>query len=470
MAKSIVLFHEDLRCGDHQPLTEANAIGEVIPVYILDTKDPNQLGGASKAWLHHALTDLNQQLQQKICFLKGDPQELLPELMAKHQINNLFCHERFDPYGIALQDTLKQSIGFEKFHSFNGTLLWHPEEIHKSDGTPYRVFTPFYRKGCLQFGPLPRQPLPHIIPDKLTLIEEGCHLDELSLKSKLPWGKEIIQYWDISEQGAHNRLNTFIEHKLEGYKIQRDFPSQGHTSKLSPFLKWGMISVPTVWAQLNTLTNIPSKDLDHFKSELGWREFSYYLLHHFPKIIKENLNPNFDHFPWHEDDALLKAWQQGQTGYPIVDAAMRQLYATGYMHNRLRMVVGSFLVKNLTLHWHHGQDWFWDCLFDADIANNSAGWQWIAGCGADAAPYFRIFNPILQAQKFDKDGAFIHQWVPELAKLPAPHCFQPWLAPKDILDQANVKLGENYPNPIIDLTSSRDRALNAYSHLKSKKS
>ena len=469
MAKSIVLFHEDLRLDDHQPLTEAVSLGAILPVYILDIKDPNQLGGAAKVWLHHALNDLNQQLDQKLSGWVGDPLIIIQKLMQSHGIDHLYCHERFDPYGIQLQSNLKAQLGQSKVHTYNGTLLWHPEEIHKSDGTPYKVFTPFYRKGCLQFGPLPRPPLPKVTPNELIASNESTSVDTLALLPKLDWGQTITQYWDISEQGAHKRLRAFIAHKLSGYKIQRDFPSQGHTSKLSPFLKWGMISVNRVWDTLNELHNIPPKDLDHFKSELGWREFSYYLLHHFPKMTTENLNANFDHFPWHEDAELLKAWQSGQTGYPIVDAAMRQLYATGYMHNRLRMVVGSFLVKNLTLHWHHGQAWFWDCLFDADIANNSAGWQWIAGCGADAAPYFRIFNPILQAQKFDKEGDFIHQWVPELANLPAPHCFQPWLAPQATLDNANVKLGDNYPNPIIDLTASRDRALNAYAHLKSKK-
>ncbi|MEE2769685.1 MAG: deoxyribodipyrimidine photo-lyase [Pseudomonadota bacterium] len=469
MAKSIVLFHEDLRCIDHQPLAEAVNIGEIIPVYILDTKDPNQVGGAGKVWLHHALSDLNRQLDENMHFFKGDAESIIPEIMEQHDVQHLFCHERFDPYGISLHQILEKHLGKERFHSFNGKLLWHPNEIHKNDGTPYRVFTPFYRKGCLQFGPLPRLPLPLTKPTKYASISGSTSLEALSLLPNKPWGKEITQYWDISEAGAHKRLDTFIANKLTGYKIMRDFPGLGHTSKLSPFLRWGMISVNSIWDKLNSLEQIPPKDLDHFKSELGWREFSYYLLHHFPKMTTENLNPNFDHFPWHEDPALLKAWQQGQTGFPIIDAAMRQLYATGYMHNRLRMVVGSFLVKNLTLHWHNGQDWFWDCLFDADIANNSAGWQWIAGCGADAAPYFRIFNPILQAQKFDKDGIFIHQWVPELSKLPPPHCFQPWLAPPLVLQEADVRLGDNYPKPIIDLTASRDRALNAYAHLKAKK-
>lgn len=466
--KSIVLFHEDLRCCDHQPLYEASQVGSVLPVYIYDEITPTPPGGAGSVWLHHALSSLNETLDNKMLFIKGDPCDILPKLMADYQIDRLYCHERFDPYGIALQKKLESALGNDVLHLFNGTVLWHPDEIQKSDGTPYRVFTPFYRKGCLQFGPLPRKPLPKAQPQSWLTSTQGYELDDLKLLPDHAWGADITQYWQISETGAANRLEAFIKHKLSGYKIERDFPSHGHTSKLSPFLKWGQISPNTIWYRLDSLADIPPKDLDHFKSELGWREFSYYLLHHFPKMVTENLNPNFDGFPWHEDPELLKAWQTGQTGYPIIDAAMRQLYATGYMHNRLRMVVGSFLVKNLTLHWHHGQDWFWDCLFDADIANNSAGWQWIAGCGADAAPYFRIFNPILQAQKFDKDGAFIHQWVPELANLPTPHCFQPWLAPESVLKQANVELGVSYPKPIIDLSASRDRALAAFAKLKSK--
>jgi deoxyribodipyrimidine photo-lyase len=419
-------------------------------------------GGAAKVWLHHALQDLNQLLGGHLVIRQGDPAKIIPELMAQQQINHLFHHHAYDAHGRELANRIHQQLKPDQVHAFHAQLLWDPDEVLKQDGTPYRVFTPFYRKGCLGVGPLPSKPLP--APQSMTFIQATISLtiDELKLMPNKAWGTTITAGWDISTQGAHQRLEDFIQDGLSGYYIGRDFPAKQHTSRLSPYLRWGQISVQHIWARLAQLTDIPEKDLDHFKSELGWREFSYHLLYHFPDMTTVNLNRQFDAFPWRDDPAKCLAWQQGQTGIPIVDAAMRQLYATGYMHNRLRMIAGSFLVKNLGIHWHQGQAWFWDCLFDADIANNSAGWQWIAGCGADAAPYFRIFNPILQAEKFDPTGQFIHQWVKELRHLSPPACFKPWA----YQGQADLLSTDTYPKPIVDLSISREEALAAYQSIK----
>lgn len=270
--------------------------------------------------------------------------------------------------------------------------------------------------------------------------------------------------WTPGEQGAKQRLQAFLETGIRDYKTGRNRPDQEFVSRLSPHLHFGEISPHQVRHAVKSLDDNPenSADISHFLSELGWREFSYYLLYHWPKLPRENLQTTFDRFPWREDMESLTRWQRGQTGYPIVDAGMRELWRTGYIHNRVRMIVASFLVKNLLLHWHHGADWFWDTLVDADLANNSAGWQWVAGCGADAAPYFRIFNPVTQGQKFDPDGRYVRRYVPELDALPARFIHNPWDAPASLLKQAGITLGESYPYPTVDLKASRERALAAF--------
>jgi deoxyribodipyrimidine photo-lyase len=301
------------------------------------------------------------------------------------------------------------------------------------------------------------------------LAYEQDGIDGLHLLPDIGWDTTLDPHWQIGEAGAKQRLVTFIDQELSGYKQGRNFPARSHVSRLSPHLHWGEISPHTVWYAAKDRIEaglVSHEDGDHFLTELGWREFSYSLLYYFPDLPRQNLQRRFDHFPWKQDEAALQCWQRGRTGYPIVDAAMRQLSQTGYMHNRLRMIVGSFLVKNLRLHWHHGEAWFWDCLVDADLANNSAGWQWIAGSGADAAPYFRIFNPITQASKFDPNGDFVRKYVPEIANLPDTYLFSPWAAPADTLSAAGVHLGENYPRPIVDLKTSRLDALAAFAKLK----
>jgi len=272
------------------------------------------------------------------------------------------------------------------------------------------------------------------------------------------------QSWDVGEEAAQKKLSEFLDSGLLGYKEKRSYPYKPNVSRLSPYLHFGEISPNQVWysVQTKSLTEYCTKDAEHFLSELGWREFSYYLLYHFPELPRKNFQDKFDRFPWQYNDAFLKAWQKGQTGYPFIDAGMRELWQTGYMHNRVRMVVASFLVKNLLLHWHHGEDWFWDCLLDADLANNSASWQWVAGSGVDAAPYFRIFNPVTQGEKFDPDGHYTRHFVPELNKLPNKFLFKPWEASDDILRAAGVILGQTYPRPIVNLQHSRNQAIQAY--------
>ena len=295
-------------------------------------------------------------------------------------------------------------------------------------------------------------------------------LDEISILPKNNWHKKFDGMWNIGEHAAYKKLEDFIEDGLVNYKDGRNFPSQNNVSRLSPHLHFGEISPNQIWYMVDELDGsiYPERDVYHFKSEIGWREFSYSLLYYNQQLQTENLYKKFDKFPWTKDISNLQNWKRGLTGYPIVDAGMRELWETGYMHNRLRMVVGSFLVKNLLIHWNYGERWFWDCLIDADMASNSASWQWVAGSGADAAPYFRIFNPIMQGQKFDPDGSYTKKYIPELANVPLKYLFNPWDAPKSILDDSGVTLGKDYPYPIVNMQESRDLALDAFDTIRIK--
>lgn len=393
--------------------------------------------------------------------------EILTALADEHSARAVFWNRCYEPWRIERDGKLKaqlKSTGLD-VKSFNASLLWEPWQIVKKDQTPYKVFTPYYRRGCLPHSD-PREPLS--TPNNLKLSEKSecsLQLDSLSLIPSVNWYSQIADRWEVTETAAHKRLERFIEKGLGNYREGRNYPSQANVSELSPYLHFGLISVNTVWHRARNEGSLyaDQDNIDTFLSELGWREFSYYLLYHFPQLPSHNLQNKFDSFPWLPDPQdTLSAWQRGHTGYPLVDAGMRELYNTGYMHNRVRMVVGSFLVKNLLIHWQHGQQWFWDCLVDADLASNSASWQWIAGCGADAAPFFRIFNPVTQSKKFDPEGNYIRHYVPELSNLPSKYIHEPWLAPQEVLDKAGVKLGADYPHPIIDIKQSRERALAAF--------
>jgi deoxyribodipyrimidine photo-lyase len=459
--KYIFWFRNDLRISDNPGLSEAAKNGLVLPIYILE--DDSIIGSASKFWLYHSLKSLNSSLNNNLNFYKGDSKQIINNIIKDNDIKAIYWNRIYDQVGIKRDIEIKAfftAMGIE-CKSFSASLLWEPWEVLKPDKTPYRIYTYFYKNGCLKSKD-PRTPIP--APANLNLVKDINNKNTLGTLSLLPknqWYKKLEKYCDIGESAANSKLLDFLKNGIKNYKENRNFPYKKNVSKLSPNLHFGEISPNQIWyaVHMNYLPNSLDPDAEHFLMEIAWREFSYYLLYHFPDLSWKNFQPKFDNFPWGYNENLLNAWKKGQTGYPIVDAGMRELWETGSMHNRVRMIVGSFLVKNLLLHWHHGRDWFWDCLVDADLANNSAGWQWIAGSGADAAPYFRIFNPITQGERFDPDGSYIRKFIPELSKLPIKFLFNPWLASKDILDKAGITLGRTYPNPIIDLEDSRNKAL-----------
>ena len=469
--KFIMWFRQDLRISDNPALLTAIENGVVMPIYIFEEQvgDNRKIGSASKWWLHHSLKSLNQSLDNKLNFYCGDAKEILENLVTDFEIAGIFWNRCYEPLRIQKDREIK-SIFKQKniiVQSFNGSLLWEPHEVLKSDKTPYKVFTPYYRKGCLQ-KTAPRKPL--LKPENFKIFYDENNKIKLANLQLLPtknWGQEMQKYWQIGEDFAYKKMQNFVKNNLQNYKDGRNFPSQNNVSRLSAHLHFGEISPYQIWhfAQENYQEKNGELNLDHFLSELGWREFSYYLLFHFPHLPDKNFQPRFDNFLWQKNANYLHAWRKGQTGYPIVDAGMRELWQTGQMHNRVRMIVGSFLVKNLLLDWREGEKWFWDCLVDADLASNSASWQWVAGSGADAAPYFRIFNPILQGEKFDPDGEYTRKFVPELKNLPAKFLYKPWEAPTEILEKSGIKLGENYPHPIVKIDESRNLALKAFKAL-----
>ena len=446
---SLVWFRNDLRLADNPALDAAVKAGApLLLVYVLDEVTPGcrPLGAAQRWWLHHSLSALAHDIEArggKLVLRQGSGPDTIAHLAHEYKVSGVFWNRR---YGQAREAdaTLKDSLRAQGLtaESFAGNLLFEPWTIRTGEGNPFKVFTPFWR-ACLASEP-PRIPLP--APTRLTSVE-GVAGDDLEAWNLLPtspdWSEGLTAMWEPGEAGAHHRLEGFIETTLASYH-RRDEPGPVTTSRLSPHLRFGDISPHTIWAALDrSLPPEAEKNKAKFLSEVGWREFSYNILFHFPDLDRKNFRPEFDHFPWGAPNPTeLKAWQQGRTGVPLVDAGMRELWHTGYMHNRVRMVVASFLIKNMLVDWRIGEAWFWDTLVDADEANNPASWQWVAGSGADAAPYFRVFNPMLQAEKFDPQQEYISRWIPEI----------------DTPD---------YPaTPIVDLKASRDRALAAFEELK----
>ncbi len=476
--QSIVWFRQDLRLSDNPALSAAAQSGSVLPVYIFDDVHAGnwQNGEASDWWLHHSLKSLDKQLNNHLLILQGDPSEILPKLVEQYQCSHVYWNRCYEPWQIKRDTKIKLLLKNLSItvQSFNAYLLWEPNSIKKADGTPFKVFTPYYKNGCLKSTP-PRFPIN--APEKLDYlalqpshqdIASSNGLDKLNLLPTLAWDSDFYTHWEPGEKTAKKTLSEFLSHDLIHYKTQRDIPATKGTSKLSPHLHFGEISINQVWYAARHLipehqtTPLIEDNLNCYLSELGWREFSYYLLYHFPSLPEQNFQPKFDRFPWQSNSDMLQKWQQGKTGYPIIDAGMRELWQTGYMHNRVRMIVASFLVKNLLINWREGEKWFRNCLLDSDLASNSASWQWVAGSGADAAPYFRIFNPITQSKKFDSQGSYIKRYCPELTALPAKYIHAPWDTPKQILAESNIKLGIHYPNPLIDITETRKRALEAF--------
>ena len=466
---AVVWFRQDLRVSDNLALLEASKVGEVLPIYILDesTEDKWSLGGASKWWLHESLTALNKKLEGKLCFARGEPLDVLKNLIEQSGAKHVFWNRCYEPLAMIRDARIKAALKNDGIcaKSYSGSLLFEPHISVKEDGTPYRVFTPFFRKGCLSRFPKPERPCG--IPSEIVYYnQKGITLSRLGLKPKVKWYDSLAKAWNPGEDGARQRLEEFLKDGIVNYKTGRNIPSGKNVSRLSPHLHFGEISPHRVWHEVSSSSErIPNKDSDHFLSELGWREFSHNLLYHNQDLPEKNLQPKFDRFPWVKENAALKAWQEGRTGYPIVDAGMKELWHTGYIHNRVRMIVASFLVKNLMIDWRLGQRWFWDTLVDADLANNSASWQWVAGSGADAAPFFRIFNPVTQGEKFDPDGVYVKKFLPELSRIPKKYIHSPWLAPKEVLVEATVSLGTDYPEPIVSLKESREKALSAFNDL-----
>ena len=465
-------FRQDLRLSDNPALDSAAQYETLIPIYILDEVNSGEfkMGAASKWWLHQSLTKLNESLDGKLLVYQGNPHEILNKLIEEQEVSYVTWNRCYEPWRIDRDKEIKRNFEDKNVavESYSASLLWEPWTISKDDGTPYRVFTPFYKKGCLN-SEEPRLPAGKV--DLSNLYSEDLSSDsitDLNLLPTIKWYESFEEEWNPGEIGAEQNLNSFLDSGLLNYKEGRNFPSQEFVSRLSPHLHFGEISPNEVWYRAKTKEGISGieKSLAHFHSELGWREFSYYLLYHFPDLPNKNFQEKFDIFPWQENEEFLALWQKGNTGYPIVDAGMRELWQTGYMHNRLRMIVGSFLVKNLLIDWRFGERWFWDCLVDADLASNSASWQWVAGSGADAAPYFRIFNPITQGLKFDPEGEYTKKYVPELRDLPNKYLFSPWEAPENILADAGIELGKNYPKPMVDLKLSRETALEAFATTK----
>ena len=466
-AINIVWFEQDLRLGDNPAFTAAVEQGSILPIYILDNDNAgeHQLGAASSWWLHHSLSALNQTLNGKINFYNGDASAIITDLCERFVVTGIYWNRRYEPWRIARDKKIKQQLLAQDINakSFNGALLNEPWTILKKDDTPYKIFTPYHRQAMNVDRDIATLPEPQL-PESLHTDQQAISLDELSLLPRIGWDAGFYDCWNPGEAGAQTSLYRFLNDGLEDYQQGRDFPALNAVSTLSPHLHFGEISPRQINNVLLSVEN--DNNQEHFKRELRWREFSYYLLFHWPELPSKNLKSSFDYFPWGENPDWLARWQQGLTGYPMVDAGMRELWQTGFMHNRVRMITASFLIKNLLIDWRLGASWFWDCLVDADLASNSASWQWVAGCGTDASPYFRIFNPITQGEKFDAEGEYTRRYLPELKDLPKKYLYRPWEAPAEVLAKANITLGETYPLPIVDIKQSRARALGAYAQTK----
>ena len=462
MTPAIVWFRRDLRIRDHSALTAAAAGGRpVIPVYVADTLDS---GGASRWWLHHSLEQLDETLRQHgagLLLREGKPEEELLDIVRESGATDIYCNARPEPIARGQVDGLRSAAGEHcEVHEFHDSTLQHPDSVMTLAGKPFKVFTPFWKAASSRGEPRPPLPSPAGLSTTRAGIASKTIADLGLLPTSPDWAGGLRETWRPGEDGALERLESAAE-RAGRYSDERDRPDLDSTSRLSPHLHFGEVSPRQVWHDVAS-ANTGDPGAQALLRQLYWREFSAYLLYHFPTLPDEPLRAEFAGFPWVDDAAGLRAWQRGMTGYPIVDAGMRQLWYSGWMHNRVRMICASFLVKDLLVPWQSGADWFLDTLVDADLANNSASWQWVAGSGTDAAPYFRIFNPVLQGKKFDPLGDYVRQWVPELERMPARFVHEPWLAPIDEQKQANVLIGEDYPEPIVDHGEARKAALTAY--------
>jgi deoxyribodipyrimidine photo-lyase len=474
---AILWFRLDLRLADNPALDAAvKHGGPVVPVFIWSPQEERAWppGAASCWWLHQSLAALDDRLRtvgSRLAIRRGPTLDSLRALAKETGADAVFWNRRYEPAVIARDARVKEVLGSEGLaaKSFNAALLHEPWTIQNQSKKPFQVFTPFW-KHCLA-KPDPAEPLPApkriLAPAKWP---KSLALDELELEPRINWADGLRAAWRPGAGGATANLNRFLSEAFEDYSDQRNRPDVTGTSRLSPHLHFGEMSPRQVWHGLRKMASKRGLPVERwrasqFLAEVGWREFAHHLLFHFPHTPTEPLRAAFKKFPWRKDAAWLRAWQKGRTGYPIVDAGMRELWATGWMHNRVRMIVASFLVKDLLLDWQEGARWFWDTLVDADLAQNTLGWQWTAGCGADAAPYFRVFNPTSQGEKFDPRGHYVRQWCPELAKLPDNWLHQPHAAPAEILRAAAIELGRTYPLPVVSHTIAREVALETFAKI-----
>ena len=479
MSKPILFWYrQDLRVTDLPGLLAAAATGRpLVACYIFDEKAPGEWspGAASRWWLHHSLLALRADLAAlgaELVLRRGNTAEVLSALAAETGASSVYCSRQHEPWAKDLEDELHGELATQgvELKRYPGALLFEPEVIKNQSGLPFKVFTPFWRACRRELSPDTPRPAP-TAANWHTPLPDSDDIKSWQLTPHSPdWASRWSELWQPGSAGAVDRIAHFFREGIRNYSDGRNHPALDTTTRLSPHIHFGEISPRQVWhAAGEALAVEPAlqDEIDKFLSEMGWREFSHHLLSHFPTLPQAPFKGQFARFPWLGTPAALQAWQKGQTGYPIVDAGMRELWQTGYMHNRVRMVVASFLTKHLLVHWRAGENWFWDTLLDANLANNACGWQWVAGSGADASPYFRIFNPVTQGEKFDKQGDYVRQWVPELALLPDKYLHKPWEAPAEVLASGNVELGSTYPHPIVDHREARAAALSAYGSLKS---
>lgn len=468
----ILWFRQDLRLTDNPALHAlARDSKKIIAVFIDDSADQtvSRLGSASRVWLHHSLLALNASMGAfggKLLVLQGDAASVLDKLIVETGADRLYWNRCYDPVTRQRDEQIKASLSKQiEVHSFNGLLLREPWELGKDDGTPYRVFTPFWRRLALTLpGPSPlTRPRNLVFTTPRKQPAGNAAIAALALLPKIRWDQPMIESWQVGELAAMRQLKRFVAKEISDYASNRNIPGVFGTSRLSPHLHFGEISARQVihylYRKSSDVTDKNSSS-ETWAREIGWREFATHLLFHFPAMVEQPLDKRFLKFRWaRHTEAHYKAWQEGMTGVPIVDAGMRELWQTGWMHNRVRMIVGSYLIKNLSVRWQHGERWFRDTLVDADLGSNVMGWQWVAGCGADAAPFYRVFNPVLQGEKFDPEGHYVRRWVPELVDVPDRFLHQPWELPE-------TERPFDYPAPLVDLKSSRQRALMAFEALK----